>query len=117
TVVLTFDGPLGASAARNVKNYRINGPDGARIAIRSAVYDAAAHTVTLRPSRRISIHHPHKLVVRRARPGGLSDGASRLLDGKDTGQPGSDYATALTWRNLILPAWYHPAKASTSRGH
>ena len=117
TVVLTFDGPLGVAAARNVKNYRITDPDGARIAIRSAVYDAAAHTVTLRPSQRISIHHPYKLVIRGTGPDGLSDGASHLLDGQGTGRPGSDYATRLTWRNLVLPAWYRPAKTSATRGH
>jgi uncharacterized repeat protein (TIGR01451 family) len=116
TVVLIFDAPLGA-AAWNVKNYRITDPGGARIAVRSAVYDAVVHTVTLRMARRISIHRPYKLVIRGTGPDGLSDGASRLLDGQGTGRPGSDYSSTLTWRNLILPAWYRPAKTSTSRGH
>ena len=116
TVVLTFDGPLGVAAARNVKNYRITDRDGSRVAIRSAVYNTTAHTVTLHPSRRISIHHPYKLVIRGTGPDGLSDAASRLLDGIGTGRPGSDYATRLTWRNLVLPKWYHPARTLTSRG-
>jgi uncharacterized repeat protein (TIGR01451 family) len=116
TVVLIFDAPLGA-AAWNVKNYRITDPGGARIAVRSAAYDAAVHAVTLRMARRISIHRPYKLVIRGTGPDGLSDGASRLLDGQGIGRPGSDYSTTLTWRNLILPARYRPAKTSTSRGH
>jgi hypothetical protein len=117
TVVLTFDMPLGGGAARNVRNYRITDTRGARISVRSAVYDVEAHTVTLRTARRISIHRPYKLVIRGTGPDGLSDGASRLLDGQATGRPGSDYSTTLTWRNLILPAWYRPGKTSTSRGH
>jgi uncharacterized repeat protein (TIGR01451 family) len=117
TLVLTFDSPLGPSAARNVKNYQITDPKGASIAIRSAVYDAAAHTVTLRPSQRISIHHPYKLLIRGTGPDGLSDGAGHQLDSKGIGQPGSNYATRLTWRNLILPRWFHAAKTTASRDH
>ena len=116
TVVLKFDAPLGA-AAWNVKNYRITDPGGARIAVRSAVYDAAAHTVTLRTARRISIHHPYKLVIRGTGPDGLDDGADRLLDGQGTGRPGSDYSTTLTGKNLVVPAWYRSARPSVSRDH
>ena len=87
TVVLTFDVPLGAAAARDVKNYRITDTDGARIAVRSAVYDAAAHTVALRMARRISIHRPYKLVIRGTVPDGLSDDASHLLDGQRPASP------------------------------
>ena len=68
TVVLTFDRPLDLASARNVKNYQITGPGGVKIAIRTADYDAAKHTVTLHPSQRISIHHPYKLVDPRHRP-------------------------------------------------
>jgi len=116
TVVLTFDGPLSA-ASQNVKNYRITGPGGARVAIRSAVYDATTRTVTLHSSRPMSIHHPYRLVISGTGPDGLRDGSSRLLDGQGTGQPGSDYATTLSWRNLTLPKWYQKAKPSTSTSH
>jgi uncharacterized repeat protein (TIGR01451 family) len=117
TVVLTFDMPLGGAAARNAKNYRVTDTRGARIAVRSAVYDAAAHTVTLRTAQRISIHRPYKLVVRGTGPDGLSDVANHLIDGQGTGQPGTDYATRLTWRNLVLPAWYRSARTSSKRDH
>jgi uncharacterized repeat protein (TIGR01451 family) len=117
TVVLTFDMPLGGGAARNVKNYRITDTRGARIAVRSAVYDAIAHTVTLRTAQRISIHRPFKLPVRGSGPDGLSDGANHLIDGQGTGQPGSDYATTLSWRNIVLPAWHRSARNSSKRDH
>ncbi len=117
TVVLTFDGPLDLASARNVENYQITGPGGVKIAIRTADYDAAKHTVTLHPSQRISIHHPYKLSIRGTGPGGLSDGASHLLDGLGSGRAGSDYATTLSFRNLVLPAWYQKAKSSTSTRH
>ena len=116
TVVLTFDVPLGASAARNVKNYLITDTSGAKVGVRSAIYNAAAHTVTLRTLRRISIHHPYKLVIRGTGPDGLNDPAGRQLDGQSTGQPGSDYATRLTWRNLVLPRWFRTAITSNAKG-
>ena len=116
TVVVSFDGPLATGPARNVDNYRITGPNGARIAVQSAVYDPVAHTVTVHAARRISIHRPYKLVIRGTGPDGISDTAIRMLDGQGTGQPGSDYATTLTWRNLVLPAWYQTARNSVSRG-
>ena len=62
TVVLSFDKPL-EPAARRLRNFRITGPKGTRISIRSAVYDPTAHTITLHPSERLSIHHPYKLNV------------------------------------------------------
>ena len=113
TVVIAFDKPLGPASAI-VKNYQITGPGGVKVAVRSATYNASAHTVTLRMSKRISIHHPYKLVIRGTGPGGLTDAAARLLDGQRTGQPGSDYATTLTWRNLILPRWYHKKVSGTN---
>jgi len=106
TIVLTFDELLDPAAAQDVNNYRITDRGGTRIAIRSAVYDAATQTVTLHPSQRIGIHHSYTLMVRGTGSGGLSDGSRRLLDGLGSGRPGSDYTTALTWRELILPAWY-----------
>ena len=114
TVVIAFDKPLGPASA-NVTNYRITGPGGVKVAVRSAAYNASAHTVTLRMSKRISIHHPYKLVISGTGPDGLTDAAARLLDGQRTGHPGSDYATTLTWRNLILPPWFKKVSGTVSR--
>ena len=78
------------------------GPGGRVIGIKSAVYDAAARTVTLHPKQRISIHYKYQPDRRLWQTYGLTDAQGRLLDGAADGQPGSDYRGQLTWRNLVL---------------
>jgi hypothetical protein len=102
TVVLTFDQALDASTAQDVAAYRIIGPAGGVIYIKSAVYDPSSLTVTLHPSQRISIHHPYKLIVDGTPPHGVTNTHGVLLDGTDSGHADSDYRTSLTWRNLVL---------------
>jgi hypothetical protein len=43
------------------------------VPIRSAVYDAATHTVTLRPMKRLSLQLPYTLTVNGTSPSGLRD--------------------------------------------
>jgi hypothetical protein len=110
TVVVSFDEALDAATAQAVENYSIVGPGGRRIAVSSATYNAATATVTLHPAQRISIHHSYKLVINGTGPSGVRDMSGRLLDGAGTGHPDSNYVTTLTWRNLVLPAFYSPRK-------
>jgi len=106
TVVLTFDQALDAITAQDNENYRIIGPAGRLIGIKSAVYDPAALTVTLHPRQRINIHHAYKLFVDGTAPKGLTNTRGQLLDGVGDGRPDSDYRTSLTWRNLVIdPPW------------
>ena len=84
-------------AAQNAKDYRIIGPNGRIIRIKSAVYNAATNTVTLHPRKRINIHHRYTLIVDGTNVGGLTNPQGQLLDGADSGNPGSNYRTALTW--------------------
>ncbi len=51
-VVLTFSSALDPTTAQDVRNYRIVGPAGRRIAINSAVYDPTTNTVALRRTKR-----------------------------------------------------------------
>jgi hypothetical protein len=102
TLVLTFDQALEAAAAQDSKNYRIIGPKGRIIRVKSAVYNASANTVTLHPSSRISVHYRYTLVVDGSKPGGLTNARGQLLDGTHSGEPGSNLRTSLTWRNLVL---------------
>ncbi len=115
TVELTFDQALDAVTAQDDSNYRIIGPAGKVIAIKSAIYDPATLTVTLHPSQRISIHHTYELVVDGTAPDGLSNTAGLLLDGADAGRPDSDYRTSLTRRTLVLdPPWPRSSHVSKS---
>jgi hypothetical protein len=104
--VLNFDQALDAITAEDDANYRIIGPSGRVLGIRSAVYDPATLTVTLHPIGRINIHHTYKLIVDGTAPHGLTNTSGELLDGADTGHADSDYHASLTWRNLVLdPPW------------
>ena len=102
TLVLTFDQALDAITAEDANDYRVIGPAGGQIGIKSAVYDPAALSVTLHPTQRIDIHYTYTLIVDGTAPGGLRNIQGQLLDGADDGRPGSDYRGPLTWRNLVL---------------
>jgi uncharacterized repeat protein (TIGR01451 family) len=115
TLVLTFNKPLDPATAQKASNYQITGPSGRKIAIESAVYDPATLTVTIHPHERISIHRKYGFTVWGNKAGELSDTSGRLLDGVNSGRSATDYVTALTWRNLVLPASHsqsrHPGAA------
>ena len=98
TVVVAFNQPLDPATADDAKDYRIIGPRRRVIRVKSAVYDAAANTVTLRPGQRINVHYRYTLVVEGAKVGGVANVQGLLLDGKYTGSPGSTYRAPLTWR-------------------
>jgi hypothetical protein len=102
TLVLAFDQPLVPASAENVKNYLITDPGGQRVAIARAFYNPARLTVALHPIQRISIHYAYGMIVMGQGSRGLRNIAGQLLDGADTGQPGSDYRVQLTWRQLVL---------------
>ena len=102
SLVLTFDQALDAVTAEDVKDYRIIGPAGGVIAVKSAAYDPAARTVTLHPVQRINIHYRYELIVDGTAPNGLTNTGGQFLDGMNSGAPDSDYRASLTWRNLVL---------------
>ena len=102
TLVLYFNQPLGPATAQDANDYRIVGPEGGTIRVNSAVYNPSTLTVTLHPSQRIDIHYPYELIVDGTAPDGLTNTQGQLLDGANTGKPGSDYRGSLTWRNLVF---------------
>jgi hypothetical protein len=106
-LVLTFNDGLDPSSAQDLSNYKIVGPTGRSIGIRSAVFDPISNTVTLRPLTRINLHHTYQLTVIGTGVEGVTDSHGILLDGLDSGQPGSNYTTTLTWRNVV----WTPAEA------
>ena len=102
SIVLTFDQALEQTSAEDTHNYRITDPRGRAIRVTSAVYDPTTETVNLRPSERINIHYKYTLTVEGAKAGGLTDTQGLLLDGAESGKPGSNYRAPLTWRDLVL---------------
>jgi hypothetical protein len=106
-LVLRFNDGLDPTSAQDLRNYKIVGPDGRSIGIGSATFDPAANTVTLRPVTRIDIHHTYHLTVIGTGATGVRDSGGLLLDGANTGQPGSNYTGTLTWGNVV----WTPAEA------
>jgi uncharacterized repeat protein (TIGR01451 family) len=113
TLLVTFDQALDAATADDPKNYEIMGPAGRRIRVKSAVYNPANHTVTLRPSQRINIHYRYELVVDGSTSGGVADTQGLLLN-SEGGGPGSNYEGSLTSRNLVIDP-RHPRTARDPR--
>jgi hypothetical protein len=99
-VVLRFSQPLDPVRAANPANYRIMNFKSRPVGIGSAVYDPAAQAVTLFPRQRINLHHPAQLLVIGRGPTGVASSTGILLDGANTGRPGSDFSTLLTRKNL-----------------
>jgi hypothetical protein len=101
--VLTFDKPLDAASAQNVRNYRLLNPHGRAGRIAFAAYNPAKLTVTLFPALRLDLHRSYQLTVVGKPPNGVRDTTGKLLDGAGTGQPGSNFVTEVTSANLVLP--------------
>jgi hypothetical protein len=100
----------------NLNNYKITDPAGRSVRLRSAVFDAATNTVTLRPADKINLHHTYHLKLVGTGPDGIRNTQGELLDGADTGNADSDYTCTVTWRNVVLtPAeaqkYDHPSQA------
>jgi hypothetical protein len=113
-VVLTFSAALDPTTAEDVRNYRIVGPAGRRIAINSAVYNPTTNAVTLHPKEKINLHHNYHLTVIGNRPGGVASVFDTRLNGAGDGDPGSNYVATLNWKNVVLtPAQAQKLHAQT----
>jgi uncharacterized repeat protein (TIGR01451 family) len=94
-LTLSFSGELDPVRAQDLDVYQIVVPGLGRVALSAASYSASTHTVTLRPSVRINIHHPFSLMVVGSGPRGLGDTDGRRIDGTGTGQPGHDFTATI----------------------
>jgi uncharacterized repeat protein (TIGR01451 family) len=105
TLVLGFDEPLDRGWARNIHNYRLVALSGSQrtIGIKSAVYNAARGTVTLRPVHRLNLHNLFRLTVVGPGTSGLTGPSDHLPDGPNaTGDPGSSFVTIISAADLVL---------------
>jgi hypothetical protein len=102
-LVLSFSKPLDPASATNLKNYALIrvGPEGRAtprprpILVKSAVYDPTSQAVTLKPEHRLNLHLYYRLTVTGTAPGGVAGSDGVLLDGANTGSPGSDYVAVV----------------------
>ena len=109
SIVIAFSEQLDRSHAQDVGNYFITTPQvrgrkgspGGPVAIASAVYDEAARTVTLTPSRSLPAGVFVQLAMNGATAQGLTDRYGNILDGDANGTPGGNYlATFARGTNL-----------------
>jgi len=97
-LVLTFNLPLDASPAESLANYRLVQAGGNErvISIRSAQYDVASQSVTLRLKTRLSLSQTYVLTVIGTPPGGLATTVGAYLAGAAADEPGSNYVATIT---------------------
>ena len=101
-LVVTFSSALDSASAQDLANYRIVGPSGRHVDIDSAVYDSSAHTVTLRPSKKINLHHDHQFTIVGTGSNGVAGVDHTLLDGAYDGKPACNCTATLNWKNVVL---------------
>jgi hypothetical protein len=104
SLVLTFDRPLEPGRAEDLHNYHLVTLVGPKrtIRIKSAVYDAASLTVTLRPVQRLNLHKRFQLTVVGTGPSGVTDSSGNLLGVQTIGQPGSNFVAIVSAANSVL---------------
>jgi virginiamycin B lyase len=104
TLVLTFDKSLDPGRAQDIRNYQIVALKGERrtIRIKRAVYDSAKRTVTLSPVHRLNLHNRFRLTVVGTGRSGLTDLSGNPLDGQTNGDPGNNFVTIVTAKDLVL---------------
>lgn len=104
TLVLAFDQALDPATAQSPINYKITGPTGHAIAVRSVLYDPSTLTVTINPSERLNVHYAYQLTVQGVDAGGLVSAAGFRLDGAGSGHPGSNFTARIDRSLLVIDA-------------
>jgi len=117
-LVFSFNDALDPARAVDPSTYLVNDSQGRRVGISRVVYDPNSNSVAVFPDHLLNFHHPFMVKILGTGSQALEDTAGRALDGAGTGQPGSDYKTTVTWRNLFYPgnapAWTQGVNSSST---
>ena len=98
-IVVQFDDALDAAAAQNLGVFSLTTVaqgkkhPSKKVALVQSSYNAAAHTVTLTPQKKLVLSPPLQLQINAA---ALTDTLGRPLDGKDNGLPGGNFVAMLS---------------------
>ena len=99
-LVITFSAPLNRTRALHAANYRImalRGPGpghfkpGLAIRVKKVLYNAVAHSVTLRLASVMNLHKYYQVTIKGAAHGGIVGADGAPLAGEGTGKPGSNF--------------------------
>jgi IPT/TIG domain len=111
--VIYFNMPLDRASAQLVSNYsvvawKIVGVIGQTFSVKSATYNAKTDTVTLAFPRRLLLRKNYTLTINGTTASGVKNISGALLDGANTGQPGSNSVTTISQFNLAGSASQRP---------
>jgi hypothetical protein len=111
--VIYFNMPLDRASAQHVSNYsvvawKIVGVIGQTFPVKSATYNAETDTVTLAFPRRLVLRKNYTLTINGTTASGVKNISGALLDGANTGQPGSNSVTTISQFNLAGSASQRP---------
>ena len=102
-LTLTFNSTLNATTANNLANYKLvsvvhgkkkGTTKDVSIPLSSAFYDATAKTVTIKTRKPLPLHKQIQFTAIGVAPNGIQGSNGALLDGADTGSPGSNFVTS-----------------------
>jgi hypothetical protein len=102
-LVLTFSAALDPTRAQNTANYTVVGGS-QTFTVTAAMYNSTAHTVTLMFGQLLNVHHQYTITVNGMAPSGLTSTTGVLIDGANTGKPGSNYVKTFGMEILAGPA-------------
>jgi hypothetical protein len=102
-LVLTFSAALDPSRANNTANYTVVGGS-QTFTVTAALYNTTAHSVTLTFGQLLNVHHQYMITVNGMAPNGLTSVSGVLIDGANTGKPGSNYVKTFGMEILAGPA-------------
>jgi Bacterial Ig-like domain (group 3)/Right handed beta helix region/Bacterial Ig-like domain len=110
TIVIQFDQALDPGSAQAASNFTILtggqrgqfGIGSKHILLKSAVYNAASHTVTLHTSRSLKVGQRYQLTLVGASPRGLASAGGIMLDAASPGSHGSNFITTLNQQNYVV---------------
>jgi uncharacterized repeat protein (TIGR01451 family) len=105
TLMLGFGAPVDAAWAQNTANYQIVRLGGTHrpIRVKSAVYDDATWTVTLRPVHRLNLHDLFRLTVLDSGTSGRSDPSGRVPNSSNApADAASSFVTIISAADVVM---------------
>ena len=123
-LVVWFNLPLDPAGAEDVGNYRIVTVGGSGrgrsgrghvTRVKTAVYNPAVQTVTLRMAQPLALTWIYQITITGAAPDGLKGTDGAPLDGAGNGTPGSNFVGMISRRTLAGPSRKAKRASQTSK--
>ena len=110
-LIVYFNMELDPASAQLASNYTVVGPNGHKFKVKAAIYNSATDAVTLEFTQQLVLRKSYRFTINGTTSSGVKNSVGVLLDGASTGQPGSNYVTTITQKNLAGSASQKPVAA------